>query len=38
VLRLLLFILMLLAPDFLDSDAPGTSLEVLQSRLSLVRV
>ena len=31
VLRLLLFLVMLLAPDFSDSDAPSTSLEVLQS-------
>jgi hypothetical protein len=30
VLRLLLFLVMLLAPDFSDSDAPSTSLEVLQ--------
>jgi hypothetical protein len=30
VLRLLLFLVMLLAPDFSDSDAPSTSLEILQ--------
>ena len=30
VLRLLLFLVMLLAPDFSDSDAPGTSPEALQ--------
>jgi hypothetical protein len=31
VLRLLLFLMMLVAPDFSDSDALSTSLEVLQS-------
>ena len=30
VLRLLLFLVMLLAPDFSDSDAPSTSPEALQ--------
>jgi hypothetical protein len=30
VLRLLLFLVMLLAPDFSDRDAPGTSAEALQ--------
>jgi hypothetical protein len=30
VLRLLLFLVMLLAPDFSDSDAPATSPEALQ--------
>jgi hypothetical protein len=30
VLRLLLFLVMLLAPDFPDSDAPGTSLDVMR--------
>ena len=30
VLRLLLFLVMLLAPDFPDSDAPSASLEAVQ--------
>ena len=30
VLRLLLFLVMLLAPDFSDSDAPSTFLEVVR--------
>ena len=30
VLRLLLFLVMLLAPDFSDSDAPSASPEALQ--------
>jgi len=31
VLRLLLFLVMLLAPDFSDSDAPSASAETRQS-------
>jgi hypothetical protein len=34
VLRLLLFLVMLLAPDFSDSDAPSTSLEAVQPALA----
>ena len=36
VLRLLLFLVMLLAPDFSDSDAPSTSLEKLQTAVASV--
>jgi hypothetical protein len=34
VLRLLLFLVMLLAPDFSDSEAPSTSLKNLQAALA----
>ena len=34
VLRLLLFLVMLLAPDFSDSDASGASLKTLQTVLA----
>jgi hypothetical protein len=36
VLRLLLFLVMLLAPDFSDSDAPSTSLRTLQAALASI--